>query len=154
MAKTDWQIGKILQFANCFVIIIKARQCRATSIKVEQVGVLCSWFSKTNTGTFTYENYRTSISSYAFCPVSSYICTLPSSSSFETIECFTTNEIQSIMSLKVTKVELAIIKSFILSSATTQVIQNFILQTKNAQVDGQTIKRSKFCRYYSYWYWW
>ena len=50
-----------------------ARQYKATSIKVEEnlgkVGVLSSWFSKANTGTFTFENDPTS---HAFCPVSNY----------------------------------------------------------------------------------
>ena len=59
-----------------------------------------------------------SISSHEFCPLSNYICTLPSSS-FETIESSPTNKIQSIMSLKVEKVKLATTKSFILSTATT-----------------------------------
>ena len=141
----DWQIGRILQLAY-LEKTKKARQCKATSIKVEEnlgkVGVLCSWFSKTNTGTFTFENDPTSISSHAFCPLTNYICTLPSSS-FETIESPTTNEIHSIMSLKVEKVKLATTKSFILSSATTRAIENFILQTKTAQVDGQSLANNK-----------
>ena len=115
------------------------RQCK---VEENLVRVLCSWFSKTNTGTFTFENDPTSISSHAFCPLSNYICTLPSSS-FETIESPTANEIHSIMSLKVEKVKLATTKSFILSSATTWAIEDFILQTKTAQVDGQSLANNK-----------
>ena len=48
--KTDWEIGRILQFAYYLEKTKKARQCKATSIKVEEnlgkVGVYAHSFEK------------------------------------------------------------------------------------------------------------
>ena len=126
-----WQIGRVLQFAYYLEKTKKARQYRATTVNVEEnlgkVGVLCSWFIETKTGTFTTEHDDLDMISHKFCPISCYICTL-SSDSFEMVESIGNNkEIEGILPVKMDKMKPITTKSFSLTIEATQQIQNLVL---------------------------
>ena len=55
----------------------KARQYRATTVNVKEnlgkVGVLCSWFIKSQAEIFALERDNLDMTSHKFCPLSFYI---------------------------------------------------------------------------------
>lgn len=125
-----WQIGKVLQFAYYLEKTKKARQYRATTVNIEgnlgKVGVLCSWFTKTKTGTFTLEHDDLDMS-HKFCPISHYLCTL-SSDDFETLETAADkNLVKGILPFKIDKLKPITTKSFSLTNEAMQQIQDLAL---------------------------
>ena len=75
---TDWKIGRVLQFVNCFEKTKAAQQYRGLNANVDdkKVGVLCSWYTSSQTSPREFSALSEGETAHDYLPLRTYLCTL------------------------------------------------------------------------------